>query len=1104
MCGSSNPARQRFCDECGTALAGVGAASPTSGPSDGPPRPDLAVEIPGHLAKKIRAAGAAVEGERKHVTVLFADVVGSMALAEGVDPEDWQRVMERLFAILCAGVHRFEGTVDKFTGDGIMALFGAPIAHEDHAQRACFAALHLERSLDEFAAKLRREEGINLSLRMGLNSGEVIVGAIGEDLGMEYTAVGHTVGLAQRMEQLAEPGKAYLTHKTASLVEGYVVFADLGEYHVKGVSRALRVFELTGVGTARGRLDVSRARGLGRFIGREDEMQVLDDALENALNGRGQVVGIVGEAGVGKSRLCHEFAQRCKARGMPVYQVAGQAHAKSVPLLPVLQLMRAYFEIGDQDAEQTARERIAGKLLLLDQSFADDLPLMFDFLGVPDAARRPPRMDPEARQRLLLGLTKRLMRAESDRQPSLNVFEDLHWLDPASEVFLASYVAAVQGQSRLTIVNFRPAYHTAWMSKPHYRQIALAPLGPEAIGTMLQELLGPDPSLEDLPDLIRMRAGGNPFFIEEVVQSLVESGNLRGARGAYTLTRPVDVAAVPPSVHAVLSARIDRLAAREKAVLRAAAVIGKEFSEPLLARVAGLREAELADALRRLVGAEFIYERELYPEVVYAFVHPLTQEVAYGSRLSRRRAALHAQVATAIAELQPDRLDEQSALLAEHWQAAEQPLEAARWHARAAAWSGTSDPVQSLRHWREAQHLADSLPESADTAALALTARIFRLQFGWRLGVSHDEAKAVFREAEEMAASTGDIRSRAVLFEVYGAILGVGDGDVRSYADLGRRALALAEESGDPTLYMTVAGGAYAVFSISQFREGIAILDRAIELSDGDPTFAAVEGLGCPLAYCHIFRGGITSYVAKLDEASGSIELGMKMAREHGDVETIGWGHMWATWLAYLEGDFEAMASHAQQAFEIAERLGDSFSQAWSWTWLGFAYLVRERWQDAIEALERANAISRERHTAAERTAWRLALLAEATLGAGDSERARALADDSVQLARARGQPDLEAFSLLSLARVLIGSPGHTAREQVEPALDRALQLARDLGAPVLEAIVHVELAELGSLKGHGDERERELGEAYRIFSEVGARGHAERLASQLAISPGR
>jgi class 3 adenylate cyclase/tetratricopeptide (TPR) repeat protein len=1088
-CGTAHPPEARHCDSCGQALTD---AAPIAAP-------DPRTHPPEHLANKIRAGRATLEGERKQVTVLFADVMGSMELAEQSDPEQWRGIMNRFFSILCEGVHRFEGTVDKFTGDGIMALFGAPIAHEDHAQRACYAALHLQRELAAYAAELRRAQGLSFSVRIGLNSGEVVVGAIGEDLGMDYTAIGHTVGLAQRMEQLAEPGRAYVTEHTAAIVEGYLALADLGEFQVKGASRPLGVHELTGVGMARGRLDVSRARGFSRFVGRDDEMRVLESALEQAFAGQAQVIGVVGEAGVGKSRLCHEFAERRRARGIPVYHVAGQAHAKSVPLLPVLQFLRSYFDIGDQDSDRTARERIAGKLLLLDESFADDLPLIFDFLAVPDPSRPPPRMDPEARQRQILGLMKRLTRAESAREPGIVVFEDLHWLDPASEVFLASRVEAVQGTRSLTVLNFRPEYRADWMSRSYYRQIALASLGPEAIEELLADLLGSDPSLDGLAELVHERTQGNPFFIEELVQALVEAGSLAGERGGYRLVRPVEEAAVPASVQAVLAARIDRLGQREKAALQAAAVIGKEFPQSILERVVDVKPAELEDALRNLVAGEFVYEQELYPEALYAFKHPLTQEVAYGSQLGERRAAVHAAVAEALAAQYPERLDERAALLAQHWEAAGRTLEAARWHTRAAAWSGTSDPTQALQHWRKVLELADTLPESEESVALGITARISWLNYGWRLGISHEQAEAMFSEAERMASSSGDIGSRAILLSVYGLIRGARDGDVLEFAELTRQAIALAEESGDPALYLSAATNAYAFSCAGEDRDGLAILDRAIELADGDPTVGAGIVVGCPYAWCHGFKGAILAELGELEQARRQIEQGRKIAGEQGDIEVVGWGHTFSTYLAYFVGEPEAALGHAQQALEIAERTGSSFSRAWAWFWLGLAERMRDEWPQAIEALERSAAIAREGHTAVEGKAWRLAVLGEAYLGLGDPERARALVEEGVELAHAQGHVPSESYGRLALARVLLGSAGPAAREQIEAALARALELGRYTGSKAFQPLVHVELAELARQSGDQERHERELREAHRLFTEIGASGHAERLAGELA-----
>ncbi|HJW69578.1 MAG TPA: adenylate/guanylate cyclase domain-containing protein, partial [Candidatus Binatia bacterium] len=416
-CGQANPVGQKFCNGCGQRL----------GESAGAAERDPHAYTPKHLADKILASKSALEGERKQVTVLFADVKGSMELAEQVDPEVFHQIMERFAGLLAEGVHRFEGTVTQFTGDGVMALFGAPIAHEDHAQRACYAALHLGDALRRYATELRLQRGLNFAVRMGINSGEVVVGKIGDDLRMDYTAQGHVVGLAARMEQIAEPGTVYVSEHTARLVTGIFRLADLGPLTVKGVTERLRVCELEGVGTHRTPFDVSRARGFSRFVGRDAEIATLEAALARAAAGDGQVVGVVAEAGVGKSRLSDEFVQRCRARGIPVDEAHGAAHGKMVPYLLVLEFLRGYFGIGAQDTAQAMREKIAGKLLLLDPALADTLPLLLDFLGVPDPERPLPRLDPEVRQHRLFEAMKRLTHARSRHEPGVSLIEDLHW-----------------------------------------------------------------------------------------------------------------------------------------------------------------------------------------------------------------------------------------------------------------------------------------------------------------------------------------------------------------------------------------------------------------------------------------------------------------------------------------------------------------------------------------------------------------------------------------------------------------------------------------------------------------------------------------------------
>ena len=819
-CGTQLRPSSKFCDEC---------ASPVTAQKEPTPQRDPRDYTPKHLAEKILHGKSALEGERKQVTVLFADVKGSMELAEQVDPEEWHRILNRFFEILTDGVHRYEGTVNQYTGDGIMALFGAPIAHEDHARRACYAALHLSDEIRRYADELRRTRGLSFSVRMGLNSGEVVVGKIGDDLRMDYTAQGHTVGLAARMQEIAEPRGIYLTEKSARLVEGFFGLLDLGSFDLRGVRDSVRVYELQGIGQLRTRLDVSRTRGFSRFVGRADEMQILETALGRAEEGHPQIIGIIGEAGVGKSRLCFEFLERCRARGIMSNETHGVAHGKSIPLLPILKLFRAFYGITEQDSDVTAREKIAGRLLLLDERFRAILPLVFDQLGVVDPNEPPPRMDPEARQRQLISVVKGVIQARAARETTVTLLEDLHWFDSASEAFLDPLVDAPPGARSLVILNFRPEYHAQWMQGSQYQQVPLLALGPEAIKDLLADLLGNDPSLAGLSELIQERTGGNPFFVEEVVNGLVEAGHLEGTRGDYRLVKPVGEVVVPDTVQAVLAARIDRLPEREKQLLQTAAVIGKTIPEPILAEVAELPSQDLAEALSSLKAAEFIYEQALYPVAEYAFKHPLTQEVALGSQLKERRGRVHAAVARAIAAASEDRLDEQAALLAYHWEEAGDRLEAAMWHCRAGEWAGATNATEGSRHWHRVRALVRELPVSRETAELGMVGCRWLLNMGWRLGSTPEDLRLLLEEGRRFAETTGDLASHAMLLAAY-ARAQAGAGNIGEHLEFSKEAVRLAIQADD----VEAMAGAWVGLSdahnwAGNFREALSVVDEAFE-----------------------------------------------------------------------------------------------------------------------------------------------------------------------------------------------------------------------------------------------------------------------------------
>ncbi len=993
---------------------------------------------------------AQLGGERKQVTVLFADVQGSMDMAEQQDPEQWHAIMQRFFSTLADAVHRFEGTVDKFTGDGIMAVFGAPVAHEDHARRACYAALKMLDDVGEYAAELRRRHGLNFSTRIGVNSGEVIAAEVGEG---GYTAVGHTVGLAQRMEALAEPGKAYLTESTAELAHGFMALRDLGQFEIKGASRPVGVFELAGVGAARSRLDLSRERGFSRFVGRDNEMSALEEALARAERGEGAAVGIVAEPGVGKSRLCHEFAERCRERGIEVFECQAQAHGQAIPFMPVLQMLRSYFGIADGDAERIVREKIAGRTLLLDPDFAEDLPLLFDFLGVPDPHRPLPQLSAEARHRALRGAVCRLVRAPNRRSSIVALVEDLHWMDEGSATLLGELISSVEGTKTLAIVNFRPEYDAhGWAGESTYRSISLEPLGREGSRELLRDLAGEDPSLDGLAELIHERTAGNPFFIEEIVRGLAEAGNLEGERGAYRLARPLEDTGVPASVQTILAARIDRLGPTPKQLLQAASVAPKEIGERALATISGQSEGEsYRAALCELTDGGFLFETEVYPERVFAFRHPLTREVAYSTQLAEQRTASHAATARALVELNPDRHDELAALVASHMEAGGETLEAARWSARAAYWAGSSRPQDALRLWRKAMELTAALEETEETMAMAVMSRLLQLDFAWRLGMDDEEEARLTAEAEEIAKRTGDLRSLAMLRvarDVRPGMPHVAPDWLRAVAET----IELADRSGDLHLRVAIrAASSYAHLCAGDFAGFDRSVEEILELAGEDRRVGAGIIIGSPVAWATMAKGLVLRERGRLEEADARFNLALQIATEEGDPEIASWTRSNQALMLAMRGELDAAIALARRNCELTERLGDVFSRSLALSNLGGAQIAAGDYAGALDTMEEAERVYRAAVADGdEMETWRAGLRSEALTGVGRAEEGLELAEWASGIAREREM----LWSLPLTLQALAVARAATGREGVETALDEAAEVARQTGAMISLAAV--------------------------------------------------
>ena len=1047
---------------------------------------------PRHLAERILQSRSALEGERKQVSVLFADVKGSMELAEQLDPEQWHAILEGFFAILAEGVHRFEGTVNQYTGDGIMALFGAPIAHEDHAQRACFAALHLQREITRYATGVKREHGVGFSTRMGINSGEVVVGRIGDDLRMDYTAQGHTVGLAQRMEGLAEPNTCYLSAPTAALAGGYFALEDLGEFQVKGVSGPVRVHRLAGIGAARNRFDISRQHGLAPFVGRAADLRALDDALAQTLAGSAQAVGVVAEAGTGKSRLCFEFLERCRARGIRVFEGRAVAHGRNVPLLPILDIFRAVFGIGSQDDSRAAREKIAGRVVLLDNTLADVLPVVFDFMGVGDPQHPGPALDPTARQRRLVALLTRLVQGDGDSPASVTMVEDLHWIDAASGDFLEQLVEGCAGGRNMLLLNFRPEFHAQWMQWSCYRQLPLTPLGPDAMAELMARLLGPDPTIAALAADIHARTGGNPFFAEEIAQSLRESGQLEGRPGAYRLATPTARLDLPATVQSVLAARIDRLPEREKLLLQHASVIGKQFSEPLLAAVAGPGAEDLKAGLDALCRAEFLNVVSIYPVAEYAFKHPLTQEVALGGQLRERRRQIHAAVARAI-ELQAEgRLDEQAALLAHHWDETGDALCAARWHRRAAEWPGCPDFVSAYHHWDRVWTVLRALPQDSDAIELRIMACARLLTLGPRLGVGMDVSRAMYAEGESLADAIGDRQARIRLTMAYGWAL-ASAGELAVCLEKLVEMQPLLETIEAPALKVAAWGNLFMVTClVARFREALGMVEqgRAL-LAVAAPAGKGIGSLNSA-ASLDQFQGYCWAWTGRLPEALEAYEKGMRQADPVGELAVFARCH--STEAHYHAHDPQAAMERARQAEQISHKLGEPpMIAARVHQAFGYAHLAAGRAADAVTAARAALAIHRRvDQTSAGPSA---ALLAEALLAAGEFDAAQAAATEAITSCQYSLRANYEAIAQGVLARALLRRDGAAARDVAQTALDAAAALVERTGARLLAPALARWRAEFCTVLGDEGGRQHWVGEAARGNAEMGARNTVARVA---------
>jgi class 3 adenylate cyclase/tetratricopeptide (TPR) repeat protein len=1050
-CRTRLPPAAKFCPECALPVGGAPAALE--------PRFASPVEYtPRHIAEKILGSRTALEGERKHVTVLFADLKGSMELLADRDAEDARGLLDAVLERMMEAVHHYEGTVNQVMGDGIMALFGAPIAHEDHAVRASYAALRMQQRIKEYAEEVHRSLGVAVHIRVGLNSGEVVVRSIGSDLHMDYTAIGQTTHLAARLEQMAMPGSILAPAETLALVEGYVLTRPLGPRPVKGLDAPLQVYELIGASPIRSRLHAAAARGLTRFVGRDSELEQLARARDRARGGSGQLMAVVGEPGVGKSRLYWEFTRSQLTDGWLICESTSVSYGKATAYLPVIDLLRMYFKIADGDAPRAVREKITGKLLTLDENLRGALPPLLSLLGVPVADPQWDALGAVERRERILEAVKHVVLRESQVQPVALLFEDLHWIDTETQALLDSLVESLPTARALLLVNYRPEYQHAWGGKTYYTQLRIDPLGADGAAALLDGLLGPDRPLAPLKRLLIERTEGNPFFLEESVRTLVETGVVIGNRGAFRLAKPVDAIQVPATVQAVLAARIDRLPPSVKDLLQSAAVIGKTIPFTLLETVASTAGPDLRRGLTQLQAAEFLYETALFPELEYTFKHALTLEVAYQTLLRERRRMLHAAVLSALEARGRERQTDNVEVLAHHavrgeaWGAAASYLfragakaqAEARYAAAVAFYEATVDAIHRmgdaadhqlevdayLELWstRISTGRVDGLGELGDkmealARALDDGPRLARVQVRQAQAIALAAAipgtlDLALERAREAAAraDAGDLRTRSYarfIAAVACRDMGRIEEGVEEF-DLGVNLFTAAAESAqEPGLvypiYVSLCGWrAEANASLGRFTAATASATEAVRK-------AAEIRHPSSLSIANAFLGYVKLVQGDLKAAVQILEGGLALSEEHDLVHGICGNGVYLAWACLLGGDRVRGLEYLERGLE---RPPGALLQ---WTRFGTvtaaAYLAAERLDDARRVLAEGLGAVTERGARGYRAPL-LRLEAEIALVDGAAESAESPAREALAIAEELHMRPEVAHCHATLARI--------------------------------------------------------------------------------------
>jgi class 3 adenylate cyclase/tetratricopeptide (TPR) repeat protein len=1068
-CGAENPADASFCKRCGTRLGGVATPSAAAARSE---RISVRSE---------QTDNAALDGERKTVTALFADIKGSMDLIEDLDPEEARAIVDPALKLMMEAVHHYGGYVAQSTGDGIFALFGAPVAYEDHPQRALFAALRMQAEVRRYAERLRAEQGVNLQVRVGANTGEVVVREIrtGEKHS-EYVPIGHSTSVAARLQALAAPGSIAISESLRKLVEGYFALKSLGPARIKGVSEPIEIYEVTGLGLLRTRLQRGALRGYTKFVGRQREMDAMKHAAEQAKAGHGQIVATIADAGVGKSRLFFEFKATSQS-GWLVLEAFSVSHGKATAYLPLIDLLHVYFRITSDEDARMRREKVAGKVAMLDRSLEEEtLPHLFALLGIVEGEDPFAQMDAQVRRRRTQDAVKRIFLRESLNQPLMLIFEDLHWIDEETQAFLNLLADGIANAPALLLVNYRPEYSHSWSSKTYYTQLRLDPLNKKSANDMLSALLGDAAELAPLKRLIIEKTQGNPLFMEEIFQAMIEDGSLQ-RNGTVKLIRPIEQLRLPPTLQGILAGRIDHLPPEEKELLQTLAVIGTEFPLTLVQAVVPRPPEAIDSLLSRLQTSEFIYEQPAAGDIEYTFKHALTHDVAYNSLLTERRRLLHERIARVIEALHHERLEDHYVELAHHYRSSNNTAKAVEYlHLAGEQALDRGAYAQAVANVEPALKLIERLPEEVERLRAELGVRLMEGRTVPVLrGVSSAErlqnSERVCELSEQLGDTSALIRGLFNMGMVY-----VHRREARRAQAIASRCLKLAEQNQDQeallSVYYLEACCAQSSGDLLQASSRFTDLMKRL-VSPPQRAGAGISPID-PFAATPIMSAVVQHSLGRPDEALKLTHEALRRARQLKHPYTLVMVIRVATQLRHQRREDKAAQQLAEEAFALSEEHGFREQNAFGRPFRGWPVSGFNQAEQMIAELEPLVALA---PSPTQREV--LGMLAQLYMRFGHADRALTVLDEDIARSERSGahfyEPEIHR---LKGEAIMMRDSSETA--EAEKCFRKGIELARGQSAKWLELRASVSLARLFDRSGRRAEARAMLTDIYGWFTE--------------------